>query len=81
MLITILKTNVEMLCSRIGDKKIFIFNTLVIPLIIYDQEVWACNICRENWNKIEQIQKHFITDNLKLNATLLFPFLLIEVEV
>ena len=30
------------------DKKKFIFETLIIPVILYGCEVWGCNISRES---------------------------------
>ena len=59
------------------DKKKFLFETLVIP--IYGCEVWGCNISRESWRKIEQIQNQFITYNLKIKSNMPYPILLIEV--
>ena len=48
------------------DKKKFLFEIIVIPVILYGCEVRECNISRESWRKIEQIQKRFITYNLKI---------------
>ena len=42
-------------------------------------EVSGCNISRESWRKIEQIQKQFITYNLKIKSNAPYPILLIEV--
>ena len=61
------------------DKKKFLFETLVTPVILYGCEVWGCSISRESWRKIEQIQKHFITYNLKIKNNTPYPILLIEV--
>ena len=63
------------------DKKRFIFEILAIPIILYGCEVWGCNISRESWRKIEQIQKHFITYNLKIKSNTPYPILLIEVGI
>jgi len=41
--------------------------------------VWGCNISRESWRKIEQIQKRFITYNLKIKNNTPYLILLIEV--
>ena len=38
-------------------KKKFLFKTLVILVILYGCEVWGCNIYREYFMNIEQIQK------------------------
>ena len=46
---------------------------------MYGCEVWGCSISRESWRKIEQIQKHFITYNLKIKSNTPYPILLIEV--
>ena len=43
------------------DEKNFLFETLVIPIILYGCEVWGCNISRESWTNIKEIQKWFIT--------------------
>ena len=61
------------------DKKKFFFETLVTPIILYGCEVWGCNVSRESWRKIEQIQKRFITYNLKIKSNTPYPILLIEV--
>ena len=60
------------------DKKKFLFETLVIHVILYGCEVWGCNISREYWSNIEQIQKRFITYNLKIKSNTPDPILLIE---
>ena len=60
------------------DKKKFLFEILVIPIILYGCEVWGCNISSECWRKIEQIQKRFITYNLKIKSNTPYPILLIE---
>ena len=52
----------------VWDKKKLLFETLVTPIILYGCEVWGCSISRECWRKIEQIQKRFITYNLKIKA-------------
>ena len=46
------------------DKKKLLFETLVTPVILYGCEVWGCNISRESWRNIKQIQKQCITYNL-----------------
>ena len=58
------------------DKKKFIFETLVIHVILYGCEIWGCNISRESWRKIEQIHKQFITYSLKIKSnmsSIVFP--------
>jgi hypothetical protein len=59
-------------------KKKNLFHTLVTPVILYGCEVWGCSISRESWRKIEQIQKNFITYNLKIKGNTPYPILLIE---
>ena len=49
----------------VWDKKKLLFETLVIPVILYGCEVWGCSISRESSRKIEKIQKSFITYNHK----------------
>ena len=41
----------------------------------------GCNISREYWRKIEQIQKQFITYNLKIKSSTPYHILLIEVGI
>ena len=61
------------------DIKKFLFETLVTPVILNGCEVWGCNISRESWRKIEQIEKRFIAYNLKIKSNTPYPILLIEV--
>ena len=56
----------------------FIFENLVTPIILYGCEVWNCSICREYWRNIEEIQKCFITYNLKIKINTPYPILLIK---
>jgi hypothetical protein len=63
------------------DKKKLLFETLITPIILYGYEVWGCNISRESWRKIEQIQKRFITYNLKIKGNTPYPILLIEASL
>ena len=63
------------------DKKKLLFETLVTPIILYGCEVWGCSISRESWRNIEQIQKRFITYNLKIKSNTPCPILLIEVGI
>ena len=43
--------------------------------------VWGCGIYKESWRKIEQIQKRFITYNLKIKSNKPYLILLIEVGI
>ena len=61
------------------DKEKLFFETLVTPIILYGCEVWGCSISRESWRKIEQIQKRFITYNLKIKRNTPYHILLIKV--
>ena len=61
------------------DRKKFLFETLVTPIILYGCEVWGCSISRESWRNIEQIHKCFITYNLKIKSNTPYHILLIEV--
>jgi hypothetical protein len=63
-----LKTIVNQLIFGVGIRKKLLFETLVTLVIIYGCEVWGCSISRESWRKIEQIQKNFITYNLKIKG-------------
>jgi hypothetical protein len=48
------------------DKKKLLFETLGTLVIIYGGEVWGCSISRDSLRKIEQIQKNFISYNLRI---------------
>ena len=61
------------------DKKKFLVKTLVTLIILYGCEHWGCNISIESWKSIEQIQKRFITYNLKIKSNTTCHVLLIEV--
>jgi hypothetical protein len=63
------------------DKKKLLFETLVTHVIFYGCEVWGCNIYRESWGKIEQIQKNFITYNLKIKGNTPYLILLLETSI
>ena len=73
-----LENNCKMTNLVMWDRKKFLFETLV-TLVILGCEVWSCSISRESWRKIEQIQKRFITYNLKIKSNTSYPILLIEV--
>ena len=60
------------------DRKKFLFETLVTPVILYGCEVLGCNISRESWRKTKKIQKRFIMDNLKIKSNTPYLILLIE---
>ena len=62
-------------------KKKLLFETLVNPAILYGCEVWGCSISRESWRNIEQIQKFFITYNLKIKNNTPYPIVLIKVSL
>ena len=74
-----LENNCKSVNLVIWDKNKFLFETLVIPNILYGCEVWGCNISRESWRNIEKIQKQFITYNLKIKINMPYPILLMEV--
>ena len=61
------------------DKKKLLFEILVSPVVLYGCEVWGCSISRESWRKTGQIQKRFITYNLKIKSNTPYHILLIEV--
>ena len=63
------------------DKNKSLFETLVIPIILYGFEVWGCNVSRESRRKIEQIQKQFITYKLKIKSDTPYPIILKEVAL
>ena len=76
-----LENNCKMTNLVMWDKKKFLFETLVTPVILYGCEVWGCSISRESWRKIEQIQKRFTMYNLKIKSNTPYPILLIEVGI
>ena len=74
-----LENNCKVANLVMWEKKKLLFETLVPLVILYGCEVWGCNISRESQRKIEQIQKRFITYNLKIKRNTPYPILLIEV--
>ena len=78
-LILFLKITVNHPISSCEIKKKFIFETLVILVILYGCEVWGCKISREYWRNIEQIHKRFIPYNLKIKRNTHYLIILIEV--
>ena len=74
-----LESNCKTTNLVVWDRKKFLFETLVTPVILYGCEVWGCSISRESWRKIEQIHKCFITYNFKIKSNTPYPILLIEV--
>ena len=63
------------------DKKKFLFKTLVTPVILYGCEAWGCSFSKESWRRIEQIQKRFITYNLKIKSNMPYPIILLEADL
>jgi hypothetical protein len=59
------------------DKKKLLFEILVTPVILYGCEDWGCSISHEFRRKIQQIQKNFITYNLKIKGNMPYPILLL----
>jgi hypothetical protein len=59
---------------RLKKKKLF--EILFTPVILYECEVWGCNISRESWRNIDQIQNNFITCNLKIKGNTPYHILL-----
>ena len=48
-----LENNCKSVNMVMWDKNKFLFETLVIPIILYGYEVWGCSISRESWRNIE----------------------------
>ena len=65
----------------IWSKKMFLFETLVTLVILYECEFWGCSISKESWIKIEMIQNQFRTYNLKIKGNIPYPILLIEASL
>jgi hypothetical protein len=63
------------------DNKKLLFETLITLVILYGCDVWGCNISRESWRNTDQIQKYFITYNLKIKGNTPYHVLLIEVRI
>ena len=63
------------------DKNKFLFETLIIPIILYGCEVSGYNNSKKSWIKIEQIHKLFINYNLKIKSNTPYPILLIEADI
>ena len=61
------------------DKNKFLFETLITLVLMYGCEFLGCILSRETWRRIEQIQKHFITYNLKIKINMMYHILLTEV--
>ena len=76
-----LENNCKSINLVMWDKNKSLFETLVIPVILYGCELWGCIISRESLRKIEQIQKQFITYNLKIKSNMPHPILLIELGI
>jgi hypothetical protein len=76
-----LKTIVNQWIFGYGIRKNSSLRLSFTPVILYGCEVWGCSISRESWRKIEQIQKNFITYNLKIKGNTPYPILLIEASL
>lgn len=72
-----LKNNCKSIDLYIWSKKMFLFKTLVTPVILYIREVFGCSICGESWRNNDMIQKKFITHNLKVKGNTPYLILLI----
>jgi hypothetical protein len=68
-----LENNCKSIDIWIWDKKKLLFETLFTHVILY-----GCSISHESWRKIEQIQKNFITYNLKIKGNTPYPILLLD---
>jgi hypothetical protein len=76
-----LKTIVNQLIFGVGIRRNSSLRLLLHLVILYGCEDWGCSISRESWRKIEQIQKNFITYNLKIKGNTLYPILLLETSL
>ena len=74
-----LKNNCKSVNLVVCDNNKFLFETLVIHVILDRCEVWGFKISRENWRNIEQISNQFITFKLKVKRNTPSPIILIEV--
>jgi hypothetical protein len=70
-----LENNCKSIDLWIWDKNKILFDTLVTPILIYGCEFWGCSISHESWRNIEQIQKSFITYNIKIKENTTYPIL------
>jgi hypothetical protein len=80
-LIVDLKTRCKSISLWKWDDKKLLFETLINLVILYGCEVWGCNISRESSRSTDQIQKYFITYNLKIKGNTPYHILLIEVSI
>ena len=76
-----LEINNKLVDLWLWDKKNLLFETLVTLVILYGCEVWECNISRVSWRNTEQIEKDFITCNIKINVNTPYPILIIEASL
>jgi hypothetical protein len=58
----------------IWDKKKHLFQNLITHVILYGCQVWGFGISKESWIKTKNIQKNFITYNLKIKGNTPYPF-------
>jgi hypothetical protein len=77
-----LENNCKSVDLWIWDKKKLLFETLVTPMLFYMDVKSGDAVSLVNpWRKIEQIQKNFITYNLKIKGNTPYPILLLEASL
>ena len=58
--------------------KKYLFDALVIPVILYGVEVWGGSISNSTWKDFEGVQKRFLTTFLKVKSQTPYRLLLLE---
>ena len=58
--------------------KKYLFDALVLPVLLYGVEVWGGSISTSTWKEFERVQKRFITNFLKVKNQTPYPLLLLE---
>jgi len=57
-----------------------LFGFLVVLMELYRCEVWGKNTSTRKWRHIERLQKHLITNNLKIKSTIPYEISMVEFE-
>ena len=58
--------------------KKYLFDALVLPVILYGVEIWGGSISPSTWEEFEGIQKRFLTNFLKVKSQTPYHLLLLE---
>lgn len=73
---------VQNTCCRIDlsdwARRAHLFRALVEPVLLYGAEVWGPAICKNTWDRLERVQKAFLTYSLGVKDTVPYQILLYE---